>query len=135
PHDLGARARVRTYVRSLNPQLPRAVWVTEIGGAVNAVGSGMIMPFNLIYLHNVRGISLAVAGAALAVAAASSFASGLAAGSIVDRIGGRNTLVAGLLVQATAVVLFPLIRNGWHAAALLGLFGAGTACFWPGQST
>ena len=126
---------MRTYVRSLNPQLPPAVWLIEVGGAVNAVGSGMILPFNLIYLHNVRGISLAAAGAALAVAAAASFASGLAAGTIVDRVGGRNTLVGGLLLQATAVALFPLIRNGWHAAALLGLFGMGTACFWPGQST
>ena len=123
------------YLRSLNPQLPRAVWLIEIGGAVNAIGSGMIMPFNLIYLHNVRGISLAAAGAALAVAAATSFLSGLGAGAIVDRVGGRNTLVGGLLLQAAAVSLFPLIRNGWHAAALLGLFGAGTACFWPGQST
>jgi hypothetical protein len=61
---------MRAYVRSLNPELPLAVWVIEIGGAVNAVGSGMIMPFNLIYLHNVRGISLAAAGAAFAVAAA-----------------------------------------------------------------
>jgi MFS family permease len=126
---------MRAYVRSLNPELPLAVWVIEIGGAVNAVGSGMIMPFNLIYLHNVRGISLAAAGAAFAVAAAASVASGLAAGTIVDRAGGRNTLVGGLLLQATAVSLFPLIRNGWHAAALLGLFGIGTACFWPGQST
>jgi MFS family permease len=126
---------MRSYVRSLNPQLPSAVWLIEIGGAVNAIGSGMILPFNLIYLHNVRGISLAAAGAALAVAAATAFASGLGAGSIVDRIGGRNTLVGGLLLQSAAVSLFPLIRNGWHAAALLGLFGAGTACFWPGQST
>jgi len=126
---------MRRYLRSLNPELPWSVWLIESGGAVNAVGSGMILPFNLIYLHNVRGISLAAAGAALAVAAATSVAAGLAAGSIVDRIGGRNTLVGGLLLQASAVALFPLIRNGWHAAALLGLFGVGTACFWPGQST
>jgi MFS family permease len=126
---------VRGYLRSLDPQLPWPVWLIEIGGAVNAVGSGTILPFNLIYLHNVRGISLAAAGAALAVAAATGVASGFAAGSIVDRIGGRNTLVGGLLLQATAVALFPLIRSGWHAAALLGLFGVGTACFWPGQST
>jgi MFS family permease len=129
------RPGLRSYLRSLNPGLPAPVWLIEVGGAVNAVGSGMILPFNLIYLHNVRGISLAAAGAALAVAAAASFASGLAAGSIVDRIGGRNTLVGGLLLQAAAVAMFPLIRNGWQAAALLGLFGMGTACFWPGQST
>jgi MFS family permease len=31
--------------------------------------------------------------------------------------------------------MFPLIREPWQAFALLGLEGAGTACFWPGQST
>ena len=53
----------------------------------------------------------------------------------MDRIGGRNTLLLGLALQATAFVLFPLIRQPWHAFALLSLEGAGTACFWPGQST
>lgn len=126
---------MRSYLRSLDPGLSRPVWLIELGGTVNALGTGMILPFNLIYLHNVRGISLAAAGAALAVAAAVSFAAGLGAGSVVDRLGGRNTLVGGLVLQTTAIALFPLIRNGWHAAALLALQGVGTACFWPGQST
>jgi predicted MFS family arabinose efflux permease len=32
-------------------------------------------------------------------------------------------------------VLFPLIREPWHAFVLIAVEGAGTACFWPGQST
>jgi MFS family permease len=127
--------RLSRYLRSLDPGLSRPVWLIEAGGAVNALGTGMILPFNLIYLHNVRGISLAAAGAALAAAAATAFAAGLAAGSVVDRLGGRNTLVAGLVLQAAAVASFPLIRSAWDAAALLALQGVGTACFWPGQST
>src|SRR5436189_292605 len=57
------------------------------------------------------------------------------AGTSVDRFGGRNTLLLGLLLQAGSFLLFPLIREAWHAVALLALEGAGTACFWPGQST
>jgi predicted MFS family arabinose efflux permease len=60
---------------------------------------------------------------------------GLGAGSLVDRFGGRNTLVFGLLVQLVAFTLFPLIREPWHADVLFALDGVGTACFWPGQST
>jgi predicted MFS family arabinose efflux permease len=41
----------------------------------------------------------------------------------------------GLLLQAVAFALFPLIREPWQAYALFGLDGVGTACFWPGQST
>jgi len=126
---------VGDYVRGLDPQLPRSVWLVQVGGVVNSLGNGIVLPFIVIYLHNVRGISFAEAGFALAFGGVAALLAGLVAGSTVDRIGGRNTLVLGLLLQATAFVLFPLIREPWQAFTLLALEGAGTACFWPGQST
>src|SRR4029078_12948330 len=98
-------------------------------------GNGIVFPFAIIYLHNVRGISFAQAGFALAIGGAAALFAGLGAGSLVDRVGGRNTLVFGLLLQLVAFTLFPLIRDAWHAYALFALEGVGTACFWPGQST
>src|SRR5947208_3078346 len=123
------------YLRGLDPHLPRMVWLVQAGGVVNSLGNGVVFPFAVIYLHNVRGISFANAGFALAIGGAAALVTGLAAGSGVDRIGGRNTLLLGLLLQAAAFALFPLIRQPWHAFALFALDGAGTACFWPGQST
>src|SRR3954462_1247764 len=124
-----------TYVRGLDPQLPRTVWLIQVGGLVNALGNGIVFPFAVIYLHNVRGISFAQAGLALAIGGAAALVAGLGAGTLVDRIGGRNTLVFGLLVQLVAFTLFPLIREPWHADVLFALDGVGPACFWPGQST
>ena len=124
-----------SYLRSLNPNLPRPVWLVQAGGVVNSMGNGVVFPFIVIYLHNVRGISFAAAGLALSAGAVAALAAGFAAGSIVDRVGGRNTLLLGLALQATSFALFPLIRTEWHAFALLAVEGAGTACFWPGQST
>jgi predicted MFS family arabinose efflux permease len=115
--------------------LPRDVWLVQSGGVVNSLGNGIVFPFIVIYLHNVRGISFAAAGLALSAGAVAALAAGFGAGAIVDRFGGRNTLLVGLLLQATSFALFPLIRDAWHAFALLALEGAGTACFWPGQST
>ncbi len=123
------------YLRRLDPKLPGQVWLVQTGGVVNSLGNGIVFPFIVIYLHNVRGISFSDAGLALAFGGVAALGAGLLAGSTVDRIGGRNTLLLGLLLQACAFVLFPLIRDPWHAFALLGLEGAGTACFWPGQST
>ncbi len=123
------------YLRKLDPRLPRTVWLVQAGGVVNSLGNGIVFPFAVIYLHNVRGISFAEAGLALAFNGAAALAAGFVAGAAVDRIGGRNTLLLGLLLQAAAFALFPLIRVPWHAFALLGLDGVGTACFWPGQST
>src|SRR6266576_2995646 len=124
-----------TYLRSLDPKLPRPVWLVQTGGVVNSLGNGIVFPFIVIYLHNVRGISFAAAGLALAAGAVAALAAGFSAGAIVDRVGGRNTLLVGLLLQAASFALFPLVREAWHAVALLALEGAGTACFWPGQST
>src|SRR6059036_768930 len=126
---------VATYIRSLDPMLPRQVWLVEAGGVVNSLGNGIVFPFIVIYLHNVRGISFAAAGLALSAGAVGALAAGFGAGTIVDRFGGRNTLLLGLVLQAASFALFPLIREAWHAFALLALEGAGTACFWPGQST
>jgi MFS family permease len=124
-----------SYIRSLDPQLPRPVWLTQVGGVVNAFGNGIVLPFVVIYLHNVRGISFAAAGLALSAGAVAALVAGVTAGSVVDRVGGRNTLLLGLVLQACCFALFPLVRDAWHAFVLLAVEGAGTACFWPGQST
>jgi len=51
-----------SYLRGLDPHLARTVWVVQAGGVVNALGNGVVFPFAVIYLHNVRGISFADAG-------------------------------------------------------------------------
>src|SRR5215207_3771560 len=75
------------YVRGLDPHLPRTVWLVQAGGVVNSLGNGIVFPFAVIYLHNVRGISFAEAGFALAIGGAAALAAGLVAGSLVDRVG------------------------------------------------
>ena len=57
---------MRGFLSSLNPRLPRAVQLLQLGGLMNAFGNGLVVPFLLIYLHNERGIGLGVAGLVLA---------------------------------------------------------------------
>jgi MFS family permease len=123
------------YVRSLNPQLPRPVWLLQVGGLTNAFGNGVVLPFLIIYLHNVRGIPLGLAGLAAAVNSAAALCSGFVAGSLADRIGPRRVLFGALVVMAVAISLFPLIRTVWEAYALNLLLGLGSGSFWPSQSS
>ena len=122
------------YVRSLDPRLTRDVWLLQVGGLANAFGNGTVLPFLIIYLHNVRGIPLGLAGLAAAVNSAAALASGFAAGALADRIGPRRVLVGALLVMTVAISFFPLIDNEWHAYALNILLGTGSGAFWPSQS-
>jgi MFS family permease len=121
------------YVRSLNPQLPKPVWMLQAGGLANMFGNGVVVPFLIIYLHNVRGISLGVAGLIAAANSTAALFSGPLAGSLADRIGARQTLIGALLVMAGAFSLFPLIHNAWQALALNALAGVGSGAFWPSQ--
>jgi len=125
---------LKSYLRSLDPGLPRHVWILQAGGLANFFGNGIVLPFLIIYLHNVRGISLAVAGLIAATNAAAGLLSGAAGGALVDRVGPRATLAGALVVMAGAFSSFPLITEAWHAFALNFLAGLGSGAFWPSQS-
>ena len=83
---------MRTYIKSLDPHLPRDVYVLEAGALVNAFGNGVVLPFLLIYLHNVRGIPFGLAGLAAAEQSAAALVSGFVAGTSRDG-GGSSTPV------------------------------------------
>jgi MFS family permease len=126
---------VRAYLRSLNPQLTRDIWILQLGSLVNAFGNGIMLPFLVIYLHNERGIPLGIAGLVAATNSVFAFASGFAAGTYADRIGPRRVLQIALCVMAVAIGLFPLVHSAWQAFLLYGLCGLGSGSFWPAQST
>jgi MFS family permease len=126
---------VRRYLRSIDPRLPRDVWLLQIGGVANSFGNGIVFPFLAIYLHNVRGFGIATAGIAIALSSLSQLVAGIAVGPVIDRLGARRVLASGLVIQALGFGLLPLVREPWHAYALLVFEGVGSACFWPSQST
>jgi len=122
------------YLRSLDPRLPRTVYVLELGALVNAFGNGVVLPFLLIYLHNVRGIPFGLAGTAAAVQSAAALASGFLGGTFSDRLGPKRVLLGALAVMTVAFALMPLIRTAWEAFAVYTLWGIGSGSFWPSQS-
>jgi MFS family permease len=126
---------VRKYLSSLAPQLPRDVYILQLGGLLNAFGNGVVIPFMIIYLHNVRGIPLGLAGLAAALQSTAALLSTFAAGTFSDRLGAKRVLLGALAVMTVAFALMPLIRTAWQAFAIYAVWGFGSGSFWPSQST
>ena len=126
---------VTAYIRDLDPQLPRPVWRLEAGGLANSLGNGIVLPFTVIYLHDVRHFSLDTSGLVVAVLFGVGLVTGPLAGRLVDQLGAKLTLIASLGVSAVGFGCFPLIHEPWQAFALALIAGAGNGMFAPSHST
>jgi MFS family permease len=105
-------------------RLPRTTRLFLTGNTVSMVGTGLVLPFLLIYLHQVRGIALPVVGALLAGAAVAGLIVVPISGALTDRLGARPVLVAIMLGQAIADLLFALAHNVETALPAVLLYGA-----------
>jgi MFS family permease len=125
----------RARAHSLVPRLPRPIWILQAGAFANALGSGLVLPFVLIYLHTVRGLTLGLAGLVVGSFGFAAIAATPVAGTLVDRLGARTVLRGSLLVLALGYGLLPLVRAPWEAFAFMAVAGIGNGGFWPSQST
>ena len=118
---------MRNYLRSLNPQLPRSVQILQLGGLLNAIGNGLILPFTLIYLHNERGIGLGTAGLILGTNAAVSLVAGPVAGALIDRVGAKRMLAIALLFLTVGIAGYALVETAWQGFLAATSSGSETA--------
>ena len=115
------------------PRLPRFAWVVLGGDALSAFGTGLTLPFLLVYLSRVRGIDLAVAGLIIATIAVASLIGNPLGGALSDRVGARNAVICGLVLAAVGAVLLTFVRQPWHGFAATAVVGLGAAVIWPAQ--
>jgi MFS family permease len=117
-----ALARVFAVWRT---DLPRPVLVLQGGNALNYVGTGMILPFEIIYLHAVRGFSTATAGLVLATVMATAAAVTVPSGALLDRFSAKAILVAGTVVNALGYGALAFVHRPWQGFVCSAIGGAG----------
>lgn len=114
--------RLGAFARARVGGLPRPFWVLWSGTLINRIGY-LVEPFLAYYLTGVRGLSLAMTGAVIAVSGAGSVVSQLVSGSLSDRIGRRAMLTLGMLANAAALVGLGYSRGLVPIIAATLLFG------------
>lgn len=118
--------------RSLVPALNRRAWIVLAADAVSALGNGLIIPFLVVYLRDVRGFPIEHVGLVLSTVAAAGFVSAPAAGWLIDRRGPRLALAVALLGGATAALGAIAVDELWEAFLWAIVFGGSISAMWPG---
>ena len=124
-------ARIKTSAS----RLPRDVWVLQAGMLLSFLGLGLVFPFEIIYLHDVRGFTLPTAGLISATMAGTAIVGGIVAGPTIDRIGARATTLFALGALAAGWGGLAFITRPWEAAVCAMAAGIGNGCALPGTST
>jgi len=105
--------------------LPRPVLILQAGNALNYFGTGLILPFEIVYLHTVRGFSTATAGLVLATVMATAAVVTLPSGALLDRFSAKHILIAGNLVNALGYGGLAFVDRPWQGFVCSAVGGAG----------
>ena len=125
-------ARERPSLASFWNDLPRDGKLLLSTVAIETLGTGLVLPFGFIYLHEVRGFTIETAGSLLAVPAIVGMAVVGPAGALIDRLGARRIILVGMMAQMLGNVVLAFSATPLMAALALGLLGAAGGVFWPG---
>lgn len=101
------------------------VIVLQAGTAVNYFGTGLILPFEIIYLHQARGFPTATAGLVLAAVMGTAAVVTPLSGALLDRLRAKPLLITGNLSSALGYAGFAFVDRPWQAFVCAAVGGAG----------
>ncbi|WP_245617024.1 MFS transporter [Amycolatopsis taiwanensis] len=101
---------------------------------IDALGSGLWMPFALLFLVHAQGFGLVESGAALSGGALVGLAGGPVLGSIMDRVGAATMLLASNMVRALAFACYPLVTAVPHIVVVAAVVSIGDRLFWTANA-
>ncbi|MFL5955729.1 MAG: MFS transporter [Gaiellaceae bacterium] len=97
----------------------------QAGNAFSWFGYGLILPFEIIYLHQFRGFSTATAGLVLGAILGAGTLVTLPSGALLDRFRAKPILIAATLASALGYAGLAFVGRPWQAFACAVIGGAG----------
>ncbi|MDQ6641223.1 MAG: MFS transporter, partial [Actinomycetota bacterium] len=125
----------RPPLRDFWRDLPREGRLLLSVVALQFIGTGLVLPFWVVYLHEILGFSLDTTGLLLALLPAAGFVIVAPGGALIDRIGPRKTMVASLVMASLGEVIMAFAHSVPVAVAGLSLVGASFGLAWPSSQS
>lgn len=127
-----APARSKPTLASFWHDLPREGKLLLSVVVFEFIGTGLVLPFHVVYLHEVRGFQLGHVGLLLGLPPLVGFLAVGPGGTAIDRLGARRILVAALALQVASNAILAFATTEGAAAVALVLSGIGFGVSWPG---
>lgn len=124
----------RPTIASFWHDLPREGKLMLSVVAFEFIGTGLVLPFWVVYFHEVRGHSLDLVGVLLAVMSAAGVVAAVPGGMIIDRAGPRVAMLCVLVCTMVGQCVVAFAHN--FPLALLGvsIVGIGWGVGWPASN-
>ncbi|WP_159052760.1 MFS transporter, partial [Streptomyces scabiei] len=106
-----------------------------VAQVVDALGTGLFLPFAVVYFHTDKGIALTTVGLMLSAAALLSLPAGPLAGPLIDWIGPRRVVVASNLVRVLTFTGYVFTDAPWQLVALVTVTLWGESQFRPAAAS
>jgi MFS family permease len=97
---------------------------------IDAVGSGLWLPFNLIFFTRAQGVSLGSVGIALTLGALAGLVVGQLSGGVLDRVGPHRALAVSNLTRALIFGVYPFVHHPLEVALVVAVVSSGDRVFW-----
>ncbi|HET6166435.1 MAG TPA: MFS transporter [Marmoricola sp.] len=121
----------RPSIASFWRDLPREGRLLLSVVAFEFVGTGLVLPFWVVYLHEIRGFSLDVVGLLLAGMSAAGVMTSIPGGTLIDRIGPRRAMIAVLVAAIVGEVVMAFASSLPVAILGVAIVGGGFGLGWP----
>lgn len=121
----------RPSIASFWHDLPREGRLLLSVVAFEFIGTGLVLPFWVVYLHEIRGFSLDLVGVLIAGMSLAGVLTSIPGGTLIDRIGPRRTMI-GVLVAASIGNVVMAFADSLPLAILgVAIVGGGFGVSWP----
>jgi MFS family permease len=121
----------RPPLRDFWHDLPREGKLLLSVVAFQFIGTGLVLPFWVVYLHEIRDFSLDTTGLLLALLPAAGFVIVAPGGALIDRIGPRKTMLASLVMSCAGEAVMAFADSVPLAVLGLTLVGGSFGLAWP----
>lgn len=110
---------------------PRVIWILVIGTIINIAGMSMIFPLNTLYITNVLGGNIAIAGIILTIQQGFNLLGNFFGGMAFDKVGPKVAMKVGVVVSVLVVTSLTFVQDVLMYGILLALLGLSSGFIFP----